>query len=117
MSGLSEGVFQTEHDYKEGADIDFPVGARYHPFSARTVLWEASAAGAVDLFIEVVDGDRVYEIDKVAGFAGTKYSWPNQRSPEKMDLVPAQRLRFRTVGIAGGVKHSVAITWAELAAP
>jgi hypothetical protein len=58
----------------------------------------------------------VYVLDSVLAFAGQDYSWPNARSPEKIDLVPAQRIRFRTTGI-GAVKHSVAITWAELGAP
>lgn len=114
---VSEGVFQVERDFKTGVNLDFLSGAKYHPFSARTILWKADAAGAVSLFVEVVDGDRVYEIDSLLAFAGTTYQWPNERSPHPKDLVPPQRIRFRTTGIAGGVKHSVAVTWAELGAP
>lgn len=115
--GVSEGTLQVERDFQTGVNITKEAGARYHPFSARTILWSADAAGAVSLFVEIVDGDRVYELDRVAAFAGQVYSWPNSRSPEKIDLVPAQRIRFRTTGIAGGVKHSVAITWAEIGVP
>jgi hypothetical protein len=115
--GVSEGTLQVERDFKTGVNLNFDAGARYHPFSARTILWKADAAGAVDIFVEIVDGDRVYELDRLLAFAGQVYSWPNARSPEKMDLVPAQRIRFRTAGIAGGVKHSAAITWAEIGVP
>lgn len=114
---VSEGVFQVERDFKTGVNLGFLAGAKYHPFSARTILWHADAAGAVDIFVEIVDGDIVYELDRVLAFAGQNYSWPNARSPEKIDLVPAQRIRFRTAGVGGAVKHSVAITWAELGAP
>lgn len=114
---VSEGVFQVERDFKTGTNISLDAGANYHPFSARTILWKADSAGMVGIFVEVVDGDRVYELDSVAAFAGQSYSWPNQRSPEKIDLVPPQRIRFRTTGIAAMVKHSAAITWAELGAP
>lgn len=113
---LSEGTLQVERDFKTGVDFNFEALLRYHPFSARTILWKADAAGAVDIFVEIVDGDRVYELDKVLGFAGQSYSWPNARSPEKIDMVPPQKVRFRTVGIAA-VKHSVAITLAEIAVP
>lgn len=115
--GASEGTFQVERDFKTGVNLSFEAGAKYHPFSARTILWHADAAGAVGIFVEVMDGDRVYVLDTLAAFAGQDYSWPNSRSPEKIDLVPAQRIRFRTTGIGGAVKHSVAITWAELGAP
>lgn len=113
--GASEGVFQVERDFRTSEDINLVAGARYHPYSLRTVLWKADAAGAPSLFVEVVDGDRVYVIDSEVAFAGTTYQWPNAKSPHPKDLVPPQRIRFRTTGMgAVAVKHSVAVTWAEL---
>lgn len=112
--GVSEGVFQTERQVKTGTDLGFEAGPKYHPGSLRTVLYHA-AAGVVTVFVEVVDGDAVYLIDTAVGV--TDYSWPNADSPEKIDFVPPQRIRFRTTGIGGGVKHSAAVTWAELGAP
>jgi hypothetical protein len=108
--GASEGVFQVERQVKTGADLNFDSGPRYHPGSLRAVLYKADA-GAVTVFVEMVDGDRVYLIDTAVGVSD--YSWPNADSPEKFDFVPPQRVRFRTTGIGAG-KHSAAVTWAEL---
>jgi hypothetical protein len=112
---VSEGTFQTERGFKVAAGaFELLAGARYHPFSLRTVLWERADAAAIDLFLEIVDGDRVYEIDSVLGTADKKYHFPNARATKALDLVPAARVRFRT---SGGTNQSAAITWAELGAP
>ena len=117
--GASEGVFQTEREFKIGAgDFALLAGARYHPFSLRSVLYERQNLGAVDLFLEVVDGDRVYQIDSATAMTDRFYSWPNTDSPEKFDLTPPQRVRLRVIGGANPAENqSAAITWAELGAP
>jgi len=118
MPGVSEGVFQVERDAKTGVELSFVSGADYHPYSLRTILWHRSAAGGpIAIFVEIVDGDTIYVVDTVAALAGQDYQFPNSRTPEKLDLVPPQKIRFRTVGIGGGEKQNVAITWAELGAP
>ena len=116
--GVSEGTFQVERAFKIGAgDLVLVGGTRYHPYSLRTVLWERLNATNVDIFLEVLDGDRIYIVDSVLGTGAKSYIFPNARIPEKLDLVPAQKIRFRVTGAVAGDNQSVAVTWAELGTP
>jgi hypothetical protein len=113
--GASEGVFQTERAYAKDAETLLLVGGgRYHPFTLRTVLWERANATLVNLYLEVMDGDRVYLIDSLLATAVKSYRWPNAASPSPIALVPATRYRFRVTGAAGGEVQSVLAVWAEL---
>jgi hypothetical protein len=116
---VSDGVFQTEREYATGATQlgAKKFGARVKPYSLRTVLWQRSQAAAIDLFVEIVDGDRVYLIDTVAGTTLKSYVLPNARVPSKIDLITPQQIRFRTAGAAAGEDQSVAVTWAEEGTP
>lgn len=117
--GVSEAVFQKEFEFaKDTVQLGAKLfGARYHPFSMRTVLWQRVSGGAMDLFLEVVEGDRVYIVDQVLATVLKSYVFPNARTPEKVDLVPGARYRFRTLGAPIGEDQSVVTTWAELGAP
>jgi hypothetical protein len=112
---VSDGVFQTEREYAKGIVPlgSAKFGARVKPYSLRTVLWQRADATALDLFLEIVDGDRVYLIDTVAGTTLKTYVFPNSRTPAKLDLNTPQRIRFRTGVPAVAEDQSVAVTWAE----
>jgi len=115
--GASEGVYQVEREFKVGAgDLVKLAGARYHPFRLATVLWERKEIDAVDIFLEVVDGDRIYKIDEVLGCICKFYAWPNSASPREIYLVPDMRVRFRVIGAQAAENQSVFLTWAELGA-
>lgn len=113
-----DGVFQTDRDFKVGANnLDLVSGARYHPFSMRSVLWQRKTANAMDFFIEIVDGDKVYPVVSLPGTVLKSYVWPDAATPSKIDLTPAMRIRVRTNGAGPGEDQSAAVTWAELGAP
>lgn len=115
--GASEGTYQPERGFKKDAgDFVLEAGARYHPFRLATILWERKLITPVDIFIEVLDGDKVYGVDQVLGCTCKLYSWPNSASPFHVCLVPPMRVRFRVTGAVAGEDQSAVIVWAELGA-
>lgn len=116
---MSDGVYQTQREYaKDATQLGATLfGARIKPYSLRTILWQRKNAAAMDLFVEIVDGDRVYLVDTVAGTILKSYVFPNSRTPAKLELNTPQQIRFRTAGAAAGEDQSVAVTWAEEGTP
>lgn len=115
--GASEGTYQPERGYKNGeGDFELVAGARYHPYRLATVLWQRKEIDPVDIFLEVLDGDRVYAVDQVIGCTCKLYAWPNSASPFHICLVPDMRVRFRVTGALAAEEQSAVIVWAELGA-
>ncbi len=115
--GASEGTYQPARAYKSGAgEFTMVFGARYHPFRLATVLWERKEIDPVDIYVEVLDGDKVYAIDEVIGCVCKKYAWPNSAAPSLLYLVPDMQVRFRVTGAQAAEEQSVLAVWAELGA-
>jgi len=115
--GASEGTYQPERGFMSGAgDFSLVAGARYHPFRLATILWERKNVTPVDIFVEVLDGDKVYGVDQVLGCTCKLYAWPNSASPFHIYLVPGMQVRFRVTGAVAGEVQSAVIVWAELGA-
>ncbi len=116
---VSEAVFQDEHEFaKDTTELGAKLfGSKFHSFSLRTLIWQRKNAGAVDLFLEMIDGDRVYVIDSVLATTSKSYVFPNARTPNKVDMVRSQKYRFRTSGSLAGEDQSTDTVWAELGAP
>ena len=113
--GASEGVYQPERGFKKDAGtFELVAGAKFHPFRLTTVLWERKLVNAVDIHLEMLDGDKVYTIDEYLACADKYYTWPNEDSPCPLTFVPAQRIRLRVTGAVDGEEQSAVITWAEL---
>jgi len=113
--GASEGVYQPERGFKTGdGDFILLAGARYHPFRLTTVLWERQNVDAVDIHLEMLDGDKVYTIDEYLACTDKYYTWPNEDSPCPLTFVPDQRIRLRVTGAEEDEVQSAVITWAEL---
>jgi len=115
--GASEGTYQKEFGFLAGeGEFVMEAGARYHPFRLATVLWQRKNVNAVDLFLEIVDGDQIFTIDEYLTSTDKHYSWPNEDSPCQLSLVPAQRVRLRVKGATATEIQSAVIVWAELGA-
>jgi hypothetical protein len=115
--GASEGTYQPERGYKNGAgDFILEAGARYHPFRLTTVLWQRKNVNAVDIHLEMLDGDKVFTIDEYLTCTDKHYSWPNEDSPCPLALVPSQRVRLRVTGANATEEQSAVVVWAELGA-
>lgn len=117
---MSDGVYQTEREFATGTTElgAAKFGAKVKPFALATVLWQRSGNGNISLFVELLDGDRVYVIDTQSGGAGFQnYCLPNVRVPNKVFCTSGQRIRVRSSGAAGGENQSAAVTWAEEGTP
>jgi hypothetical protein len=115
--GASEGTYQAEHGYQTGVgEFKLEAGARYHPYRLATVLWQRANVNAVDIRLEVLDGDKVYTIDEALAAADKFYTWPNENSPCPLALIPGQRVRLRVTGANVTEVQSAVINWAELGA-
>jgi len=113
--GASEGTYQPERGFKSGAGtFELVAGARYHPYRLTTVLWERLKVNAVDIHLELLDGDKVYTIDQYLACTDKYYTWPNEDSPCPLTFVPDQRVRLRVTGAIDGEVQSAVIVWAEL---
>lgn len=113
--GASEGTYQPERGFKSGdGTFELVAGGRYHPYRLTTVLWERKNVSAVDVHLEMIDGDKIYTIDEYLACTDKYYTWPNEDSPCPLTFVPAQRIRLRVTGALGTEEQSAVITWAEL---
>ena len=87
-------------DVKTGA-ADIAVDStlvKASPHKLVAALFERTKTDAIDLFLEVVGGSRVFVIDSITTFTGTSYCFPNTRVPEPIAVAPGFYFRLRTTG-------------------
>lgn len=113
--GSSEGTYQPERGFQSGeGEFILLAGARYHPYRLTTVLWKRKNVNAVDVHLELIDGDQIYTIDEYLACTDKYYTWPNEDSPCPLTFVPDQRVRLRVKGATASEVQSAVVVWAEM---
>ena len=111
---MSEATFQaTRTATADGVALEIIGGGPFRNYSLRSILWNRVGVGAMDLILEVLDGDTAYEIEHIVGTAATQYHWPNAATPYQMSFVIPQRIRFKTTGAVPGITQSAVMVWAD----